>query len=306
MQSKTAREIAMEQKLLEDFRKAGKISAEVREYAASLVKAGALYMDVADKVEQKIIELGAKPGFPCNISVNDVAAHHVPLAGETLAFKEGDLVKVDFGAHINGAVADTAFSVSVKNNPENEKLIEAAGAALEAAIAKVRPGVKISEIGAAVETEIAKRGFLPIKNLCGHSIEQYQLHAGISIPNYDSKSQTRLEEGMIIALEPFATNGNGFISESQEVGVFRLESDGTVRVGKEILEFIASEYSTLPFAKRWLVKKFNPLKVNLFLKEALAKGILHPYNALVEKKGSKVAQAEHTILVKEKPEVLTK
>ncbi len=295
----------METKQLEDFRKAGRIAAKAREIIPGLIKPGTLYVEIADKVEQRIVEFGGKPGFPCNISINDVAAHHVPLHGEILALKEGDLVKVDFGAHVNGAVADMAVSFSVGKNELNEKLIEASEAALTAAIAKVRPGITVSEVGTAIEKEITSRGFLPIKNLCGHLVEVYNLHAGISIPNYNTKAHTKLEEGMAIAIEPFATNGNGLVSEGAEIGVYRLENGGAVRIGKEILDFIISEYQTLPFAKRWLIKKFNPLKVNLFLKEAVAKGILYEYNVLLEKKGSKVAQSEHTILVKEKPEILT-
>ena len=298
--------MAVEDKQLDDFRKAGRIVAKAREIIPALIKPGALYVEIADKVEQKILELGGRLGFPCNLSVNNVAAHHVPLHGETLALKEGDLVKVDFGAHINGAIADTAVSFSVGKNELNEKLIAASEAALNAAIAAVRPGVKVSEIGAAVEKEITRRGFLPIKNLCGHLIEIYNLHAGISIPNYNTKAQAVLEDGMVIALEPFATNGNGEVAESAEVGVYRLDNEGTVRLGKEILDFIITEYQTLPFAKRWLMKKFNPLKVNLFLKEASAKGILHEYHALLERKGAKVAQSEHTLIIKEKLEIITK
>lgn len=292
-------------KTLENFRKAGKLAAKTREYAKSIVKAGMRYVELADAVEKKIFELGARPGFPCNISVNGVAAHHVPLDGETLAFADGDLVKIDLGVHIEGAIADTAISVSIGKNEENEKLIKASEAALAAAIKLATPGRKVSEIGAAVEQAINSFGFKPIKNLSGHLVDLYDLHADLSIPNFDNKSSTKLEKGIVIAIEPFATTGDGFIREGDEVNVLRLEKIANVRSGRDILEHIANEYSTLPFAKRWLVRKFNSMKVNLFLKEAVAKGILHPYNVLLEKKGSKVAQTEHTILVSETPETLT-
>ncbi len=297
--------MAHDAKTLENFRKAGKLAAKAREYARTIVKAGMPYVELADAVEKKIFELGARPGFPCNVSVNDAAAHHVPLDGEKLSFKDGDLVKIDIGVHIEGSVADTAVSVSIGKSEENEKLIKASEAALAAAIKLATPGRKVSEIGAAVEKTIAGFGFRPIKNLSGHLVDVYDLHADLTIPNFDNKANARLEKGMTIAIEPFATTGDGFIREGDEISVFRLEKIVNVRNGREILNHIANEYSTLPFAKRWLTRRFGILKVNLFLKEAIAKGILHPYNVLLEKKGSKVAQTEHTILVAEMPEILT-
>ncbi|MEK6807591.1 MAG: type II methionyl aminopeptidase [Nanoarchaeota archaeon] len=306
-----------------DYEKAGQIASEARKYALTLVKPGLSYLELAEKVEAKIVSLGGRPAFPCNISVNDVAAHHIPSADETTVLKEGDLLKLDLGVHIDGAIADHAVSVSVGKtqaerssagprgtssalDQENEKLIEAANAAVAAAIAIAKPGVKVSAIGEAIEKEITSRGFTPIKNLCGHTIEPYVLHAGLSIPNHKINSNAVLKDGMVLAIEPFATTGAGFVNEGAESGVYKLEEPGAVRTGKEILDFIISEYKTLPFAKRWLVKKFNSLKVNLFLREALSKGILHSYSELIELKGSKVAQAEHTIIIKEKTEVLTK
>ena len=289
-----------------DYEKAGRIAAETRRYALTLVKPGLYYLELAEKVEAKIFSLGGRPAFPCNVSVNDIAAHHIPSADEKFVLKEGDLLKIDLGVHINGAIADHAVSVSVGKNSENEKLIDAANAAVAAAIAIAKPGAKVSALGEAIEKEITSRGFVPIKNLCGHTIEPYVLHAGLSIPNHKINSNTVLKEGMVLAIEPFATTGAGFVNEGSESGVYKLEEPGAVRTGKEILDFIISEYKTLPFAKRWLAKKFNSLKVNLFLKEALAKGILHSYSELIELKGSKVAQAEHTIIIKEKTEVLTK
>jgi len=291
---------------LNKSKKAGKIVAEAREYGKSLIKEGKKYIDVADAVEKKIFELGARPAFPCNISVNDIAAHHVPAFGETAAFKSGDLVKLDVGAHIDGHVVDTAITISIGDNAENKNLIKAAASALDAAIELAKPGVSVSKIGKVVGETIESLGLRPIRNLSGHLVELYNLHAGISIPNFDNKSAVKLEDGMVIAIEPFASTGNGYVVEGSEREIFMLEKIGNIRTGREILEHIATEFNTLPFAKRWLVKEFGALKVNLALKEMLAKGILRDYPVLDEKKGSKVAQAEHTILVAEKPLVLTK
>ncbi len=285
---------------------AGKIASELRDYVKSLAKANTLLIEIAEKVDKKISSLGAKPAFPINISINHVAAHHTPVFNEKLVLKEGDLVKFDIGVHIDGNIADTAVSVSIGKNEENEKLIAAAESALSAAIKLATPGTEICKIGAAVETAIKDAGFLPVKNLTGHAIDEYDLHAGMTIPNFDNKNKTKLEKGMLIAIEPFATDGSGFVNEGNEVEIFKLVNPANIRTGRDILEFVASEFGVLPFAKRWLVKKFGAMKTELFLKEAVSKNILHPYNILLEKNGIKIAQAEHTILVEDKPVILTK
>lgn len=288
------------------LKKSGKIAAEIREFVKTLAKAGTPLLEIAKAVDKRILDLGAKPAFPLNISLNNIAAHHTPIANEVLVLKEGDLVKFDIGIHIDGHITDTAVSVSIGEDEENENLIKAAEAALQAAIKLAVPGTELWEIGAAVEKAITDAGFQPIKNLTGHLIDVYDLHAGISIPNFDNKNKTKLEKDMIIAIEPFATNGIGHVNEGGEVEIFKLINPGNLRAGRDILEFVANEYGALPFARRWLTDKFGSIKTELFLKEALAKKILHPYYILVEKPGTKVAQAEHTIIVKDAPEILTK
>ncbi|MFH0868980.1 MAG: type II methionyl aminopeptidase [archaeon] len=291
---------------LEKLEKAGKIASELRAYVKTLAKANTPLLEIADAVEKKTAALGAKPAFPINISINNVAAHHTPLFTEKLVLKDGDLVKFDIGVHIDGNIADTAVSVSIGKDAENEELIKAAEAALAAAVRIAVPGTELREIGAAVDKAITDAGFNPIKNLTGHLIDEYDLHAGISIPNFDNKDKTKLEKDMIIAIEPFATNSTGYVNEGDEVEIFKLAKSGNVRMGRDILDYVAGEFDVLPFAKRWLVKRFGEMKTNLFLKEAVTKGILHPYHILIESSGTKVAQAEHTVLVADKPVILTK
>ena len=286
--------------------KAGKIAAEVREYAKTFAKAGTPLMKITEAVEKKISDLGAKPAFPINISINHVAAHHTPLFKETLVLKDGDLVKFDIGVHVDGYIADTAVSVSIGKYPENDGLIKAAEAALAAAVKLAVPGTELREIGAAVEKAITDAGFQPIKNLTGHSVDEFDLHAGLSIPNFDNKSKVKLEKDMVIAIEPFATTGAGYVNEGAEVQIFKLINPMNIRTGREILEFVAENYNVMPFAKRWLVEKFGTMKTELFLREALSKNILHPYHILVENAGAKVAQAEHTVIVGDKPQITTK
>ena len=291
---------------MELSKKAGKIVAEALEYGKTLITEGKKYAEVADAVEEKILKSGAGLAFPCNISINNSASHYAPPFNDAGAFKAGDLVKLDVGAHIDGNIADGAITISIGKNAENEKLIEAANAALNAAVALAKPGVEVSEIGKAVSDAIESFGFKPVRNLSGHQVEQYELHAGISIPNFDNKNKTKLEDGMIIALEPFATTGSGYVSEGSTREIYMLQKLSNIRTNREILEHIAEEFGELPFAKRWLIRKFGAIKTNLAMKEMLAKGILREFPVLNDVAGSKVAQAEHTVVVASKPIILTK
>jgi len=295
----------MENKLIEKFRKACALTAEARKFAEGHIKEGAKILDIANLIEAKILQLGGKPAFPVNISINDIAAHYVPRANDDTILKKGDLVKVDFGAQIDGCAGDIAFSVSIGKSAENEALIETAKAALEAAIAVVKPNVEVCKIGSAIDSVVKKAGFQPIKNLSGHGIKQFDLHTEPGIPNFDNSDATKLESNTIIAIEPFVTSGKGFVKEAESCEVYRVVKIAPIR-DKEILMHMQNEFHTLPFAKRWLVEKFGVARTANAIKEAVSRGILYGHNTLREVSGAKVAQAEHTILVADKITVLTK
>jgi len=295
----------MEKAILEKYKKAGEIVKKVKKFIPSLIKDGALLVDIADKVEEKIASLGGKPAFPVDVSVNGIAAHYAPIYQDKSKLKKGDLVKVDLGVHIDGYVVDTAISLSVGKNKLNEDLINTAKKALAAGISKVKPGVEISEISKAIELELKKSGFQSVRNLRGHSIDRWEIHAGTTIPNYEIKNSGKLKEGMVIAIEPFPTTGEGVVVSGKGSEVYQIIKDKTIRQGRDVLEWIKKEYHTLPFCKRNIIKKFGTLKGNLAVRQLLQQEIIHEYAILREKTNGKVAQAEHTIIVLKKPIVLT-
>jgi methionyl aminopeptidase len=275
--------------------KAGKIASEVREYAKSIIKKEMPLLEIAEKIENKIIELGGKPAFPTNLSINEIAAHYTPSYDDkTLAT---GLLKIDFGVHIDGQLADTAFSLDLENSDENKKLIEAAETALENAIKISKPETTLSQIGKIIQETIESRGFSPIINLSGHSMEEYELHSGITIPNINNNQETPLEQGLF-AIEPFATTGNGRVNDSKPSGIYMLINEKNIRsqLSREILEFIEENYSTLPFCSRWLIKKFGT-KALFALKQLEDNDNLHQFPQLVESSRNKVSQAEHTLLI---------
>lgn len=285
--------------------KAGKITEQVREWIRPQIKNGISLLEIADRIEEKIIELGGKPAFPVNLSIDDIAAHYTPSFDDKT--KAHGLLKVDFGVHVDGWAADNAFSVDLDDSEENKKLIFAAEKALQNVLAKIKPGIGLSEIGKEIQKTMESYKASPIINLSGHSISHYDLHAGTTIPNYDNETKEVLEEG-ICAIEPFATFGNGKVYDGKPSGIYSLIDERNVRspIARKILDFVIEEYSTLPFCSKWIVRKFG--QGALFgLKQLEDNGNLHQFSQLIEVSHRNVSQAEHTILVEEnKVEVTTK
>jgi methionyl aminopeptidase len=288
----------------QDIIQAGKIASEVKDYARKLIKPDMSLLEIAEKIESKIQELGGEPAFPTNLSINEIAAHYTPSHNDES--KASGLLKVDFGVHINGYLADTAFSIDLENSNENKKLIQAAEAALENASKEFEKGKTTSEIGEVIEKTISEKGFQPIINLSGHSMEEYDLHAGITIPNINDERRISIEEGLY-AIEPFSTTGSGKVQDGNPSGIYQLQDNKKPRSPKarEVLEFIEENYSTLPFCSRWLVKKFTPTVI-LALRELEQNQNLHQYPQLVESSHAKVAQAENTILINDEKIITTK
>ncbi len=287
----------------ENYIKAGKIAKQAVAYAKTLIKKDTPLLEIADKVEAKIIELGGKPAFPVNLSINEIAAHYTPSYNDTT--KASGLLKTDIGVHIDGCIADTAFSTDLDGSEENKKLITAAEKALLEACKTIKPGIRVGEIGAAISKTIKSTGFTPINNLSGHSLAPYFLHSGITIPNTDNSAAKEIEEGAY-AIEPFATTGFGSVRDGKLSGIFRVEKNGNVRdtFAREVLAFISEEYSTLPFCSRWIFKKFGARGL-LALRRIEEAGIVHHYPQLIEIDGKKVSQAEHTVLLDKDKKTIT-
>ncbi len=282
---------------------AGKISSEVKEYARTFIKKDLPLLEIAEKIEDKIKELGGEFAFPTNLSINEIAAHYTPSYDDkTLAH---GLLKIDLGVHVDGWIADTAFSLDLENSEENKKLIQASEKALENAIRIIKEKTSTNEIGKIIQETIESYNASPIINLSGHSMEKYELHAGITIPNVQNKTDVLLKKGLY-AIEPFATFGNGKVHDGKPSGIYILIDEKNVRspIAREVLEFIKEEYKTLPFCSRWIVKKFGT-KALFGLRQLEENGNLHQFPQLVETSGKPVSQTEHTILINDEKIVTT-
>ncbi|MCY0860380.1 MAG: type II methionyl aminopeptidase [Sulfolobaceae archaeon] len=286
--------------------KAGRIAATTLKEASSLVKPGAKVLDICEYVENRIRELGGKPAFPCNISINYVAAHYSPYINDTFTVPEGAVVKLDIGAQIDGYLSDTAVTVVLDD--KYQKLAEAARDALYAAIQNFRANTNIGEIGKIIEKVIKMYGYKPIRNLGGHLIKRYELHAGISIPNVYERVPWKIKEGEVYAIEPFVTDGGGEVIEGKDVTIFALRNPNvktTNELERKVLNEIEARFKTLPFTERWLKDLGEPDTIRNVLRSLAKKKALTQYAVLVEVKKGIVAQFEHTVLVTKDGPIVT-
>ena len=296
--------------MIDSYEKAGKIVSKIMQEACKLIKNDLAVIDLVEFVESEIIKNGAGIAFPCNVSINEIAAHYTSPANDENKIATGDLVKLDLGAHIDGYIADSAITIMAPGDDleekfdedtlaKNQELIYASNAALEAAISTVREGVEIGKIGAAVEEAVSKYGFKTIANLAGHSLEQWNLHSGLSIPSVDDKNTTKLKEGDVIAIEPFVTDGVGWVDDTSNSYIYRFLKDKPFRMThtQKVLNKVKKEYSSLPFSQRWLTNEFRVNRLNISLRQLSEAMAVYPYQVLKEKTNCWVAQKEHTVIV---------
>ena len=282
--------------IADQYRKSGKITNEVRSVVKSRVKPGMGYVEVCQLVEGEITARGGSPAFPTGIGVNQVTAHYAPQLGDSGVIQESDLVKVDFGVHVEGYVTDTAVSITF--NPAYQLMLEVAERALAVAIETAKKEARTGEIGKVVQAEVSRLGFRPIENLTGHTVDRFTVHAGKSIPNVYMPGTQSLKKGDVFAIEPFVTlsSAAGYVVDSASQTIFSIVA--RKKTGMPELDGFAekvwAERKSLPFTPRWYVAEFGR-NLPAMLERLVAKKAVRPYPTLVEASGSPVAQFEHTM-----------
>ena len=292
----------MEQEIINKYKEAGKIAKIVRDEGKSLVKPGVKIIDIAESVEKRIHELGGVPAWPLNISINEIAAHYSPSRGDETTVKENDLVKLDVGVSVDGYIADTACTIALSD--EDKILVEATDNALQEAIKLVKPGIDVNEIATKIEEIIKSYNLNPIINLTGHGLERFLIHAEPRIPNYKSDYHYKLQEGQVIAIEPFATRGRNFIKEEDDDRALTYsliqEKPCRSKEAREIIEKM-KERKGMPFSDRWL--DIGGMKLRVAMKDLSERNCLGIHRIL--KGNSKISHSEHTVIVMDKPIVTT-
>jgi methionyl aminopeptidase len=272
---------------LAKFRRAGLILRETREEMSSFVREEMPIIEVCEKAENLIREKGGKPAFPCNVSINEVAAHYTSPPNDSRRIPAKSIVKVDIGAHVDGYVADTAVTVCF--DPEYESLVKAAEAALGKAVESIGPGMSTSKLGTIIESTIKSYGYRPISNLTGHQVGRYLVHAGTSLPNVPQLFSSKIKLGQVYAIEPFVTlhNAAGKVEDGEETTIFRLVRSKSQKdaYAKQLLKYI------------WLRGAVPEDKQKQAFRELFSSRALMGYYVFVEASRKPVAQAEHTVLI---------
>ena len=282
-----------------------------------ILKPRAKIVEVAEGIESDIMNRGALWAFPVNICIDSIAAHYTPLIDEETLIDEDNIVKLDFGVAVNGYILDKAVTYYFGQDDDKKALVETASEALNKALDMIKPGMAFSDVAYAVYDYVKSRGFNIIRNLHGHKIEQWKLHADVEIPMHpESKIQGVFEEGEIYAIEIFVTNGEGYAESTDDLRIFslpqiladvkKLKLPVHLKAARDIFNWAWRRRRTLPFSVRHVQKIFDErsLKVGLAVLEQY--GLLTRYFVLREKNGI-VAQAEDTIMIKKDGiEILTR
>ena len=198
---------------LERLARVNALVARVLAELSAMIAPGVTTAEVDALAEQRLREAGAVPafkgyhGFPATIcaSVNEQVVHGIPSSRKLRA---GDIVSVDLGAKMDGFYGDSAVTVPVGQvAPDAVKLLEVTKQSLHEALAVVKAGARLSDIGAAVQRHVEANGFSVVREFVGHGIGS-TLHEEPQIPNYGTPGRgPRLAEGMVLAIEPMVNFG---------------------------------------------------------------------------------------------------
>ncbi|MEJ2244032.1 MAG: type II methionyl aminopeptidase [Candidatus Bathyarchaeota archaeon] len=228
---------------LQKYQQAGKIARDIRLEIKKTLKEGTPIIDVCEKVEGITRQKGAKPAFPCNVSINDVAAHYTSPIGDEQEIPEKAVVKVDIGVHVDGYIADTATTVCF--DPEYDDMVDTAEQALAHAVEILRPGLSVARFGSEIQKTIKTRGYKPISNLTGHLIRRYIIHAGKSLPNAFNLSLSKIKEGEVYGVEPFVTvsDASARVENIKQKCIFRYQKNKSLKnhLAKKMLGYIKND-----------------------------------------------------------------
>lgn len=306
---------------LADYREAAEVHRQVRGWAQQNIKPGQTLTEIAEGIEDSVRALTghqgltegdakiAGMGFPTGLSINHCAAHYTPNAGNKMVLQQEDVMKVDFGVHVNGRIVDSAFTMSFDQKYDN--LLKAVKEATNAGIREAGIDARVGEIGGVIqetmesfEVEIDGTTYpvKSIRNLTGHNILPYSIHGTKAVPIVKSNDQTKMEEGDVFAIETFGSTGNGYVRDDMETSHYAKNGDVQhvdlrLSSAKSLLNVINKNFGTLPFCRRYL-DRLGQEKYLLGLNSLVNAGIVEAYPPLCDKKGSYTAQFEHTILIR--------
>ena len=300
--------------ILPDLREGAEIHRRVRMWAMeNVIKPGVNLYEMCAQIEEAVRKLsGYEPvvrglAFPCGCSINNCAAHYSPITPrDTRTLGKSDVMKIDFGVNINGAVIDSAFTVCF--DPKFDPLLNAAKEATNVGIKMAGIDVRLDEVGDAIQ-EVFDASSIdidgkhynikPICNLSGHLMKPYTIHAGKSIPICRGGSKERMEEGELYACETFGSTGKGLVHNDDNLSHFMVAPNPTTPrtpQQRKLLKTLQENFSTLAFTQRFL-DRIGEKKYQINLRQLCECHAVHEYPSLSDTKGSYVAQFEHSFIL---------
>ena len=300
---------------------ASNVHKKTGEYIRNIIKPGMVLKDIAILIENKIKEetffdinnpLNGGIGFPVGLSLNNCAAHYTPNYNESnIILQEDDILKIDYGTHIYGTIIDSAFTLNF--NPKYDEFIQISKNITNYAVSLCGPDIILGEIGKDIEEYIKSKEIMiddkiyqlkTMRDLSGHLISKYEIHAGKAVPNININYKLRMNPHEFYAIEPFITTGNGYTILKSPYSHFMLNKyheNNNLKNNDEIklYDIIKKNYGTLPFCQRWLYELNNELNHDHLLKKMENKKILNSYPPIYDIDKSIISQFEHTIFIKE-------
>ena len=257
-------------------------------------------------------------------SLNHCAAHYTPNNGDFTVLGANDLVKFDIGVHAQGRIIDSAFTMCW--NPMFQPLLDAVKEATNAGIKVMRDfffqkinnqnagiDVRLCDLGASIEevmqsheVEINGKTYpvLCVRNLSGHSIDRYRIHAGKTVPIVGGGDETeKMEENEFYAIETFGSTGEGHVEEEMECSHYMKafypppHAPLKNQKSRDLLKVIDQHFGTLAWCRRYM-DRLGETKYMMALRGLVSAGLVDPYPPLCDVKGSYVAQFEHTIVLR--------
>ncbi|KAF2791897.1 methionine aminopeptidase 2-like protein [Melanomma pulvis-pyrius CBS 109.77] len=313
---------SMDDEFLNDYRKAAEVHRQVRQYVQTIAKPGVSMSRLAEEIDDGVraltghqgLEKGdalkAGMGFPTGLCLNNVAAHWTPNPGaKEVILQYDDVLKVDFGVHVNGRIVDSAFTVA--SNPVYDPLLAAVKAATNTGLKEAGIDARMDHISGAIQEVMESyevelnRKTIPVKavrSITGHNILRYKIHGDKQVPFVKTKTNQRMEEGDIFAIETFGSTGKGYLRD--DVGIYgygRNEHASAAGLhhasAKSLLKTIDENFGTLVFSRRY-VERLGVKNYHLGMRSLVSNGIVESYAPLVDVPGTYVAQFEHTVLLR--------
>ncbi|KAL9948227.1 Methionine aminopeptidase 2 [Verticillium nonalfalfae] len=307
-----------------NYRKAAEVHRQARKWVHDTVRPGQDLLSIAEGIEDSIRSLlgnsglglgdGLRSGmgFPTGLCLNHQTAHYTPNPGQkAVVLQEQDVMKVDFGVHINGWIVDSAFTMAF--DPTYDNLLAAVKEATNEGVKATGIDVRICDVSAAIhetmesyEVEIRGKTFpvKPVKNICAHNIKHYQIHGGKSIPFIRNSDQTKMEAGEVFAIETFGSTGRAYLRDDIGVYGYGLQSNAPLAgqlplaSAKRLHKTIRENFGTIVFCRRYL-DRLGQEKYLAGMNCLVSNGIVESYAPLRDIEGSYSAQFEHTIVLRE-------